>query len=164
MAFFKADQEVVLSLRAIKAPKAPMQSGVAERDELREFNILLVRRLPRSNFQDCVMDTSCTCKYPIPLCSYDNGGGATLSRKSRPDVDCPDMQLIQAQFPFASREFPSQYDVPAGQWSFLPALQRPQSIRKLHLPCREAFSGHLSKENVRRLKVSLYQDAERKRS
>jgi choline dehydrogenase len=135
---FNADREVVLSLGAIHTPKVLMQSGVGERDELREFGIPVVKHLPGvgKNLQDHVMAASCIWEYPTALPVYDNGAGATVFWESEHDIDCPDMQLIHAQFPLAGPDVASQYDVPAGAWSFFPALLRPRSVGKLRLTGR----------------------------
>jgi len=132
---FSADREIVLSLGAINTPKVLMQSGVGDQGELAEFGISLVQHLPGvgKNFQDHVMAASCIWEYPTPLPSYDNGAGATVMWKSRADIDCPDMQLIQALFPFSSPEVASHCDVPATSWSIFPALLRPKSTGTLRL-------------------------------
>jgi choline dehydrogenase len=137
---FNADREVVLSMGAINTPKVLMQSGVGDRDELREFGIPVVQHLPGvgKNLQDHVMAASCIWEYAVPLPVYDNGAGATVFWRSEDAVDCPDMQLIQAQFPLAGPDVASQYDIPAGAWSFFPALLRPKSVGKLRLTGRNA--------------------------
>jgi choline dehydrogenase len=135
---FNADREVVLSLGAINTPKVLMQSGLGDRNELREFGIPVVGHLPGvgKNLQDHVMAASCIWEYPSPLPVYDNGAGAMVVWKSEHDIDCPDMQLIHAQFPFAGPDVASQYDVPAASWSLFPALLRPKSVGKLRLTGR----------------------------
>jgi choline dehydrogenase len=132
---FSADREIVLSLGAINTPKVLMQSGIGDRHELAEFGIPVVQHLPGvgKNFQDHVMAASCIWEYSTPLPSYDNGAGATVLWKSKADIDCPDMQLIQALFPFSSPEVASHCEVPAASWSLFPALLRPKSTGTLRL-------------------------------
>ncbi len=132
---FSADREIVLSLGAINTPKVLMQSGVGDQDDLARFGIPVVQHLPGvgKNFQDHVVAASCIWEYPTPLPSYDNGAGATVIWKSKADIDCPDMQLVQALFPFSSPEAASGCDVPAGSWSIFPLLLRPKSTGTLRL-------------------------------
>ena len=97
--------------------------------------IPLVQHLPGvgANFQDHVMVSSCIWEYPEPLPPHDNGGEATIFAKSTPELDSPDIQLLQIQFPVATPELAQRHSVPAGSWGIFPALLRPHSVGRLRL-------------------------------
>jgi choline dehydrogenase len=132
---FKASQEVILSLGAIHTPKVLMQSGVGDAETLASLDIKVVQHLPGvgANFQDHIMVTSCIWEYPEPVAPHDNGGEATIFAKSTPELDSPDIQLLQIQFPVVTPELAGRQSIPAGSWGIFPALLRPHSVGRLRL-------------------------------
>jgi choline dehydrogenase len=132
---FYASQEVILSLGAINTPKVLMQSGIGDAQTLASFDIPLAQHLPGvgANFQDHIMVSSCIWEYLEPIPPHGNGGEATIFAKSTPDLDSPDIQLLQIQFPVPTRELAARYSVPAGSWGIFPALLRPRSVGRLRL-------------------------------
>jgi choline dehydrogenase len=132
---FLASQEVILSLGAIHTPKVLMQSGVGDAETLASLNIPVIQHLPGvgANFQDHIMVTSCIWEYPEPVAPHDNGGEATIFAKSAPELDCPDIQLLQIQFPVPTPELAARHSIPAGSWGIFPALLRPHSVGRLRL-------------------------------
>jgi choline dehydrogenase len=132
---FHASQEVILSLGAIHTPKVLMQSGVGDAKTLASLDIPLVQHLPGvgANFQDHIMVTSCIWEYPEPLAPHGNGGEATIFAKSTPELDSPDIQLLQIQFPVPTPELAARHSIPAGSWGIFPALLRPHSVGRLRL-------------------------------
>ena len=132
---FNASQEVILSLGAINTPKLLMQSGVGDAETLTSLGIPLVQHLPGvgANFQDHIMVSSCIWEYSQPIPPHGNGGEATLFAKSAPELDSPDIQLLQIQFPVPTPELAARYTIPAGSWGIFPALLRPHSVGRLRL-------------------------------
>ncbi len=132
---FRASQEVILSLGAIHTPKVLMQSGVGDAETLASLDIPLVQHLPGvgANFQDHIMVTSCMWEYPEPIPPHGNGGEATIFAKSAAELDSPDIQLLQIQFPVPTPELAGRYSIPAGSWGIFPALLRPHSMGRLRL-------------------------------
>jgi choline dehydrogenase len=132
---FGASQEVILSLGAIHTPKVLMQSGVGDAETLKSLDIRLVQHLPGvgANFQDHIMVTSCIWEYPEPVAPRGNGGEATIFAKSTPELDSPDIQLFQIQFPVPTPELAARRSIPAGSWGIFPALLRPRSVGRLRL-------------------------------
>jgi choline dehydrogenase len=132
---FHASQEVILSLGAIHTPKVLMQSGVGDAETLASLDIPLVQHLPGvgANFQDHIWVASCIWEYPEPVAPHDNGGEATIFAKSTPELDIPDIQLLQIQFPVATPELAGRHSIPAGSWGIFPALLRPHSVGRLRL-------------------------------
>jgi choline dehydrogenase len=132
---FLASQEVILSLGAIQTPKVLMQSGIGDAEALASLDIALIQHLPGvgANFQDHIMVSSCIWEYPEPMPPHDNGGEATIFARSRPELDSPDIQLLQIQFPVPTPELAARHTIPAGSWGIFPALLRPHSVGRLRL-------------------------------
>jgi choline dehydrogenase len=132
---FLASQEVILSLGAIHTPKVLIQSGVGDSETMASLDIPVVQHLPGvgANFQDHIMVTSCIWEYPEPIPPHDNGGEATIFAKSAPELDSPDIQLLQIQFPVPTPELAARHSIPAGSWGIFPALLRPHSVGRLRL-------------------------------
>jgi choline dehydrogenase len=132
---FLASHEVILSLGAIGTPKVLMQSGIGDAEALASFDIPLIQHLPGvgANFQDHIMVSSCVWEYQEPLPPHGNGGEATIFAKSAPELDSPDIQLLQIQFPVVTPELAGRYTVPAESWGIFPALLRPHSVGRLRL-------------------------------
>jgi choline dehydrogenase len=132
---FDASQEVIVSLGAINTPKVLMQSGIGDADMLASLGIPVIQHLPGvgANFQDHIMVQSCIWEYPEPIPSHDNGGEVTVFAKSAPELESPDIQLLQVQFPVVTSELAGRHSVPAGSWGIFPALLRPRSVGRLRL-------------------------------
>jgi len=132
---FHTSQEVILSLGAVNTPKVLMQSGIGDAEMLASLGIPLVQHLPGvgANFQDHVMVSSCIWEYPEPIVPHDNGGEVSIFAKSMPELDSPDIQLLQIQFPVPTPELVARYAIPAGSWGIFPALLRPRSVGRLRL-------------------------------
>jgi choline dehydrogenase len=112
-----------------------MQSGVGDAETLASLGIPVVQHLPGvgANFQDHIMVSSCIWEYPEPISPHGNGGEATIFAKSTPELDSPDIQLLQIQFPVPTPELAARYAIPAGSWGIFPALLRPYSVGRLRL-------------------------------
>jgi choline dehydrogenase len=132
---FLASQEVILSLGAIHTPKVLMQSGVGDAETLTSLDIPVAQHLPGvgANFQDHIMVSSCIWEYPQPIPPHGNGGEATIFAKSTPELDSPDIQLLQIQFPVPTPELAARYPIPSGSWGIFAALLRPRSVGRLSL-------------------------------
>jgi choline dehydrogenase len=127
-------REVILSLGAINTPKVLMQSGIGDEGDLRRVGIKVARHLPGvgRNFQDHAMLASCAWEYKEPIEFRNNAAEATLFWKSNAALDTPDLQPFQLELPLTSAET-SHYAPPAGSWSILPGVVRPQSRGRLRL-------------------------------
>ncbi|WP_043160989.1 GMC family oxidoreductase N-terminal domain-containing protein [Bradyrhizobium sp. Ai1a-2] len=132
---FQASQEVVLSLGAINTPKVLMQSGIGDADALAALDIPVIQHLPGvgANFQDHIMVSSCIWEYPEPIAPHVNGGELIIFAKSAAELESPDIQLLQMQFPVVTPELAARQTVPAGSWGICPALVRPRSVGRLRL-------------------------------
>jgi choline dehydrogenase len=125
---------VVLSLGAINTPKLLMQSGIGDELELAGHGIRTIQHLPGvgRNFQDhfTVAGAVWSSKEPLPFGA--NGGGVVAFAKSRPGLDAPDFQLIQAVLPYVSAEA-RPAGLPPDTWSILPGVVRPASRGRIGL-------------------------------
>jgi choline dehydrogenase len=129
-----AGREVVLSLGAIHTPKVLMQSGIGDHVELQRLGIPVVQHLPGvgQNLQDHPR-ISCVWEYQQPLPPRNNGGEATYFSKSAADLDTPDLQTCQVEFPLASPETAARFDVPEAGWAWGVGLVRPKSRGQIRL-------------------------------
>src|SRR6202165_4493506 len=122
-----AGSEGVLSLGAIHTPKVLMQSGIGDGNELQRHGIPVVQHLPGvgQNLQDHPA-LSCVWEYQQPLPPRNNGGEATYFAKSDPDLDTPDLQTCQVEFPLSSAETAARFDLPEFGWALLGGGVRPR--------------------------------------
>ena len=126
--------EVVLSLGAIHTPKVLMQSGIGDHAELQRLGIPVVQHLPGvgQNLQDHPR-ISCVWEYQQPLAPRNNGGEATYFSKSAADLDTPDLQTCQVEFPLSSPETAARFDVAEAGWAWGVGLVRPKSRGHIRL-------------------------------
>ena len=129
-----AGTEVVLSLGAIHTPKVLMQSGVGDQAELRRFGIPVVQHLPGvgRGFQDHPR-SGCVWEYRESLPPHNNAGEATFFWKSDAQIDTPDLQTCQAQFPTSSAETQARFGLPESGWSLFSGVVRPKSRGHIRL-------------------------------
>jgi choline dehydrogenase len=135
-----AGSEVVLSLGAIHTPKVLMQSGIGDAAELHRHGFPVVQHLPGvgQNLQDHPAFAS-VWEYQRPLPPRNNGGEATYFAKSDPNLDAPDLQTCQVEFPLSSAETAARFDLPEFGWTLLGGVVRPKSRGRICLtgpdPC-----------------------------
>jgi choline dehydrogenase len=130
----RAGREVILSLGALHTPKVLMQSGIGDQDQLREFGIPLVQHLPgvgRNLMNHCGI--GCIWEYQDPLPPRNNAVEATFFWKSKPEFVVPDLQTIQAEIPYCSRESAAQFNPPPSSWTLFAGVARPESRGQVHL-------------------------------
>jgi choline dehydrogenase len=129
----RAGLETILSMGAINTPALLMHSGVGDEAELTRLGIPVVQHLSGvgSNFQDHVLVAS-IWECEAPLTPHNNGGEVTAFWKSDASLDTPDVQLLQAQFPFVTPEN-AHYEPPAASWSLCAGLVRPGSHGQIRL-------------------------------
>jgi choline dehydrogenase len=124
----RAGSEVVLSLGAIHTPKVLMQSGIGDVAELQRHGIPVVQHLPGvgQNLQDHPA-FDCVWEYQQPLAPHNTGCEATYFWKSDPNLDTPDMQTCQVEFPASAAETAARFPLPEFGWTLRGAVVRPKS-------------------------------------
>ena len=132
----RASVETILSLGSINTPALLMQSGIGHQAELKQFGIPVVQHLPGvgKNFQDHILVSS-VWEYRESLAPRNNGGEATVFWKSDRNLDTPDIQVLQAEFPLFTAEN-AHYAPRAGAWSICACLVRPESRGQIRLTGR----------------------------
>jgi choline dehydrogenase len=130
----QATSEVILSLGAVNTPKVLMQSGVGDEAELRRFGIPVVQHLPGvgQNFQDHV-GFDCVWESPDPFSPRNNFAEAMVFWKSSPEVDAPDLQIVQGEFFKSTPENIAKFQVPSNGWILFGGLERPKSRGKVRI-------------------------------
>ncbi len=152
----RAGREVILSLGAIHTPKVLMQSGIGDQSELRRLGIPVVQHLPGvgHRFQDHPI-LGCVWEYPEPLPAY-FAPGMVLFWKSRPGLDSPDLQILQAGFPLTSPENATRFGLPANVWTLAGSVTLPKSRGRVRLKMADPFApvqieaSHLSDPDDRK--------------
>lgn len=131
----KAGSEVVMSMGAVQTPKVLLQSGIGDQEQLNSFGIDVVEHLPGvgRNFQDHPGVASCMWEYSQPMEPQNNGAEATFFWKSDVDLDTPDIQVIQGEFPVTSTETAARFNPPASSWILFPGCVRPHSRGQVRL-------------------------------
>ena len=79
------------------------------------------------------MVSSCIWEYPEPIASHGNGGEVSIFARSAPELDSPDIQLLQLQFPVANPELSRLSRDTSRILGNLSALLRPHSVGRLRL-------------------------------
>jgi choline dehydrogenase len=123
-----AGSEVVLSLGAIHTPKVLMQSGIGEQDELQRHGIPVIQHLPGvgENLQDHPL-FACVWESEQPVVPRNNGAEATSFWKSDPNLDTPDLQAGQGEFPMSTPETAARFGLPEFGWTLAAGVVRPKS-------------------------------------
>jgi choline dehydrogenase len=125
--------QIVLSLGAINTPKLLMQSGIGDEAELKRHGIKVVKHLPGvgRDFQDHFTVAGCLWEGRSPLKFGSNGSGCTVFHSTDAARDTPDIQLMQATFPYVNAD--TGLRPPPNSWSILPGIVRPASRGRLRL-------------------------------
>ncbi len=128
-----AELEVVLSLGAIQTPKVLMQSGIGKQAELQRLGIPVVQHLPGvgQNFQDHPRH-GCVWEYQEALPPR-NKAEATFFWKSESEMESPDLQTLQAEFPLSSAENAARFGLPVSGWTLFGCVVRPKSRGRIRL-------------------------------
>ncbi|MCA9058191.1 MAG: GMC family oxidoreductase N-terminal domain-containing protein [Planctomycetaceae bacterium] len=130
-----ARREVILSAGVIGSAQCLLSSGIGPAADLRALGIPVVVDLPGvgRNYQDHVLFAGINyeCAKPLPP-ARNNGAEATLWWRSRPGLDCPDIQPVLLEFPFFTPELAAR--VPsANGFAIAPSIVKPQSRGRLQL-------------------------------
>lgn len=130
----QAVSEVIVSLGAINTPKLLMQSGIGDEAELKRYGIPVLQHLPGvgRNFQDHV-GFDCVWEPPGALLPRNNFAEAMVFWKSNPEVDSPDMQIVQGEFIKSTPENISRFQVPTNGWILFGGLERPKSRGRIRI-------------------------------
>jgi choline dehydrogenase len=124
----RATSEVIVSLGAVNTPKLLMQSGIGDEAELTRCGIPVVQHLPGvgQNFQDHV-GFDCVWEAPDILSPRNNFAEAMVFWKSNPEVDSPDLQIVQGEFFKSTPENIARFQAPSNGWILFGGLERPKS-------------------------------------
>ncbi|MBB5754806.1 GMC family oxidoreductase [Prosthecomicrobium pneumaticum] len=133
--------EVILAAGAIDTPRLLLLSGIGDPVDLARLGAPVVAALPGvgRNLQDhpLLMGMNFVARAPLgPV--RDNGGGAMINWKSRPDLAQPDLHAFIVQGRHAGPEVIADYDVPENCFAISPGLMRSASVGRMtvHGPAR----------------------------
>jgi choline dehydrogenase-like flavoprotein len=134
----RAVREIVLCAGAIGSPRVLLLSGIGPAEDLKRLGIPVVVNLPGvgRNLQDHVLLAGIQYEVHEDLpAPKNNGGESTMWWKSDPQLLCPDIQTVIAEFPFATPELADQ--VPPNCYTIAPGLVRPASRGHVKLTSSE---------------------------
>jgi len=126
---FGASREVVLSAGGFNTPQILMLSGIGARKELRDLNIPVHVNSPEvgKNVQDHVLHGGVLFEAPEPFEYRNSAANVSGYYKSRPDLERPDVSLVQIEIPYASDTIAAKYSPPATSWALCGGLVTPKS-------------------------------------
>jgi choline dehydrogenase-like flavoprotein len=132
----RAGKEVILCAGAIDTPRLLLMSGIGSAAELKRLDVAVVCDLAGvgQNLQDhpLIMGVNFAAREPLgPL--RDNGGGAIVNWKSRPDSLVPDLHAFVVQGPHAGPAIARAYVLPDDCFAISPGLMRSKSCGYLRL-------------------------------
>lgn len=132
----RAAQEVILCAGAIDSPRLLMMSGIGPAAELKRLGVPVVVDLAGvgQNLQDhpLLMGINFAARTPLGP-ARDNGGGAIVNWKSRPDRPGPDLHAFVVQGPHAGPQIAGEYPLPRDCFAISPGLMRSKSRGYLRL-------------------------------
>ena len=125
----RANREVVLSQGAIRTPQTLMLSGIGARDDLAQHGIASALHVPEvgRNFHDHILHGGCIWESPEPMAHRNSGANASGFWKSNPELDRPDMNIVQIELPYASDVIAKEYSPPGNAWALCAGLVDPKS-------------------------------------
>ena len=132
----RAGKEVILCAGAIDTPRLLLMSGIGGAAELKRLDVPVVCDLTGvgQNLQDhpLIMGVNFAAREPLgPL--RDNGGGAIVNWKSRPDLPAPDLHAFVVQGPHTGPAIARDYTLTADCFAISPGLMRSKSSGYLRL-------------------------------
>ena len=131
----QAKSEVILSSGGINTPKLLMLSGIGDEAQLRTHGIKTLVNAPEvgQNFHDHILHGGCIWepKEHVPL--RNSAANASGFIKSQPDLQTPDLNLVQIELPYASEVVAKQYSPPPTSWALCAGLTAPKSRGEVRL-------------------------------
>jgi len=126
---FRADREVILSAGGFNTPKILMLSGIGDRTELEELNIPVAVDSPEvgKNVQDHILHGGCLYEAAEPFEYRNSAANVSGYYKSDPQLERPDVSLVQIEIPYASEVIAEQYPAPPNTWALCAGLVTPES-------------------------------------
>ncbi|HTV35023.1 MAG TPA: GMC family oxidoreductase N-terminal domain-containing protein [Xanthobacteraceae bacterium] len=141
----RAAREIILCAGAIDSPRLLMISGIGPAAELMRLGVPVVIDLPGvgQNLQDhpLLMGVNFAPRAPLAP-ARDNGGGAIVNWKSRPDLPGPDLHAFVVQGPHAGPQIMREYSLPRDCFAISPGLMRSKSRGYMRLESA-APGGHI---------------------
>jgi choline dehydrogenase len=126
---FGAQQEVVLSTGGFNTPKLLMLSGIGDTAELRAVNVPVKVHSPEvgKNVQDHILHGGCLYQAPQPFVYRNSAANVSGYLKTDPDLELPDVSLVQIELPYTSEVIAQQFPPPPNTWALCGGLVAPKS-------------------------------------
>ena len=120
----------MLSQGAIQTPKLLMQSGIADVDELRNFDIQVQQHLPGvgRNLHDHVALALVWEASDAPLPQNARSAGVAFW-KTDPALDAPNCYTYGIGIPFLTPENAAKYPSPSSAWTLFMGMRPASSVK-----------------------------------
>jgi len=131
----QAKSEVILSSGGINTPKLLMLSGIGDQAQLRTHDIKTLVHAPEvgQNFQDHLLHGGCIWEPKEYIPHRNSAANVSGFIKSHPDLQTPDLNLVQIELPYASEVVEKQYTPPSTSWAICSGLTAPKSRGEVRL-------------------------------
>lgn len=125
----RADNEVILAAGGFNTPKLLNLSGIGAGPELSVFGIPVTVYSPEvgKNVQDHILHGGCLYEAPEPFEYRNSAANVSGYHKSRPDLDRPDVSIVQIELPYSSDVIAQQFPAPPNTWAMCAGLVTPRS-------------------------------------
>jgi len=130
-----AKSEVILCSGGINTPKLMMLSGIGDEEQLRKHGIKTVVHSPDvgQNFQDHLLHGGCIWESKEHVPHRNSAANVSGFIKSQPDLQTPNVNLVQIELPYASDLVAKQYSPPPTSWALCAGLVAPKSRGEIRL-------------------------------
>ena len=131
----QAKSEVILCSGGINTPKLLMLSGIGDQAQLRTHGIKTVVHSPEvgQNFHDHLLHGGCLWEPKEHVPHRNSAANVSGFIKSQPDLQTPNVNLVQIEIPYASDVIGKQFSPPPTSWALCAGLVAPKSRGEIRL-------------------------------
>lgn len=131
----QARSEVILCSGGINTPKLLMLSGIGDQAQLRTHGIKTVVHSPEvgQNFHDHLLHGGCIWEPKEHVPHRNSAANVSGFIKSQPDLQTPNINLVQIELPYASDVIAKQFSPPPTSWALCAGLVAPKSRGEIRL-------------------------------
>jgi choline dehydrogenase len=126
---FGARRELILSSGGFNTPKLLMLSGIGHEKELKDLGIPVRAHSPEvgKNIQDHILHGGVLFEAPEAFEYRNSAANVSGYYKTDPDLELPDVSLVQIEIPYASEVIAEKYKPTPTTWALCGGLVAPKS-------------------------------------
>jgi choline dehydrogenase len=124
-----AEREIVLCAGGFNTPQILMLSGIGNEADLKAVGLKTLVNAPEvgRNVQDHILHGGCLFEAPTAIEYRNSAANVSGYYKTRPDLELPDVSIVQIEIPYASDDVAKQYNPPPTSWALCGGLVAPKS-------------------------------------